>query len=32
MFAAPTLDDVVTGISRLTVVDDAFTNRDRLVP
>jgi hypothetical protein len=32
MFAPPTLDDVVTGISRFTVVDDAFTDRDRLVP
>jgi hypothetical protein len=32
MFAPPTLDDVVTGISRFTVVDDAFTDRDCLVP
>jgi hypothetical protein len=32
MFAPPALDDVVTGISRFTVVDDAFTDRDRLVP
>jgi hypothetical protein len=32
MFAAPALDDVVTGISRLTVVDNAFTDRDLLVP
>jgi hypothetical protein len=31
MFASPTLDDVVTGISRFTVVDDAFTDRDCLV-
>jgi hypothetical protein len=26
------LVDVVTGISRFTVVDDAFTDRGRLVP
>jgi hypothetical protein len=32
MFAPPALDDVVTGISRFTVVDDAFTDRGRLVP
>jgi hypothetical protein len=32
VFAPPTLDDVVTGISRFTVVDDAFTDRGRLVP
>jgi hypothetical protein len=32
IFAALALDDVVTGISRLTVVDNAFTDRDRLVP
>jgi hypothetical protein len=32
MFVPPLLDDVVTGISRFTVVDDAFTKRDRLVP
>jgi hypothetical protein len=32
MFAPPVLDDVVTGISRFTVVDDVFTNRDHLVP
>jgi hypothetical protein len=32
MFAPLALDDVVTGISRLTVVDDVFTDRDRLVP
>jgi hypothetical protein len=32
MFAPPTLDDVVTGISRFTVIDDAFTNRGSLVP
>jgi hypothetical protein len=28
----PTLVDVVTGISRFTVVDDALTDRGRLVP
>jgi hypothetical protein len=28
----PAFGDVVTGVSRFTVVDDAFTNRDRLVP
>jgi hypothetical protein len=32
MFAPRTLDDVVTGISRFTVVNDAFMNRGRLVP
>jgi hypothetical protein len=32
MFVPPALDDVVTGISRFTVVDDAFTDRGRLVP
>jgi hypothetical protein len=32
VFAPPVLDDVVTGISRFTVVDDAFTDRGRLVP
>jgi hypothetical protein len=26
------LVDVVTGISRFAVIDDAFTDRDRLVP
>jgi hypothetical protein len=31
MFAPPALDDVVTGISRFMVVDDAFTDRDRLL-
>jgi hypothetical protein len=31
MFAPPALDDVVTGILRFTVVDDAFTDRDCLV-
>jgi hypothetical protein len=31
MFAPPALDDVVTGISRFMVVDEAFTDRDRLV-
>jgi hypothetical protein len=28
----PALVDVVTGISRFTVVDDALTDRGRLVP
>jgi hypothetical protein len=32
MFVPLTLDDVVTGISRFTVVNDAFTDRGRLVP
>jgi hypothetical protein len=32
MFAPPSLEDVVTGISRFTVVDDALTDRGRLVP
>jgi hypothetical protein len=32
MFAPSALDDVVTGISRFMVVDDAFTNKGRLVP
>jgi hypothetical protein len=32
MFAPPALDDAVMGILRFTVVDDAFTDRDRLVP
>jgi hypothetical protein len=32
VFAPPALDDVVTSISRFIVVDDAFTNRGRLVP
>jgi hypothetical protein len=31
IFAPSALDDVVTGISRFTIVDDAFTDRDRLV-
>jgi hypothetical protein len=31
MFAPSTLDDVVTGISRFTVVDDMFTDRGRLI-
>jgi hypothetical protein len=30
--APPTLGEVVTGISRFMVVDDAFTDRGRLVP
>jgi hypothetical protein len=32
VFAPSALDDVVTGISRFTVVDDVFMDRDRLVP
>jgi hypothetical protein len=32
MFAPLALDDVVTGISRFTVVDDVLTDRGRLVP
>jgi hypothetical protein len=32
MLAPLALDDVVTCISRFTVVDDAFTDRDSLVP
>jgi hypothetical protein len=32
MFVPPTLDDVVTGILRFTVVNDAFMNRGHLVP
>jgi hypothetical protein len=32
MFAPSALDNVVMGISRFTVVDDAFMDRDRLVP
>jgi hypothetical protein len=32
MFVPPVLDDVVMGISRFTVVDDAFTDKGRLVP
>jgi hypothetical protein len=31
LFAPPALNDVVTGISRFMVVDDAFTDRDCLV-
>jgi hypothetical protein len=31
MFAPPVLNDVVTRISRFTVVDDALTDRGRLV-
>jgi hypothetical protein len=31
MFAPPALNDVVTGISRFTVVDDALMDRGRLV-
>jgi hypothetical protein len=32
MFVPSVLDDVVTGISRFMVVDDAFTNKGHLVP
>jgi hypothetical protein len=32
VFMPPTLDDVVTGISRFTVIDDALTDRGCLVP
>jgi hypothetical protein len=32
MFASLALDDVVTGISRFTVVNDVFTDRGCLVP
>jgi hypothetical protein len=32
MFAPPALDDVVTGISRFTVVDDALMDRGHPVP
>jgi hypothetical protein len=32
VFAPPALDDVVTGISRFTVIDDGFTDRGCLVP
>jgi hypothetical protein len=32
MLAPPALNDVVTGISRFTAVDDALMDRDRLVP
>jgi hypothetical protein len=32
VFVPPTLDDVVTGISRFTVVDDALTERGRPIP
>jgi hypothetical protein len=32
MFVPPSLDDVVTGILRFMVVDDALTDRGRLVP
>jgi hypothetical protein len=31
VFAPLALDDVITGISRFTVVDDALTDRGRLV-
>jgi hypothetical protein len=32
MFSPPTLNDVVTSISRFMVVNDVFTDRGRLVP
>jgi hypothetical protein len=32
MFAPPGLDDVVMGISRFTIVDDALMDRGRPVP
>jgi hypothetical protein len=32
MFVPPTLDDVVTGISRFTVINDAFIDKGHLVP
>jgi hypothetical protein len=32
MFVPPALNDVVMGISRFMVVDDALTDRGRLVP
>jgi hypothetical protein len=32
VFVPPALDDVVTGILRFTVVDDALTDRGRLIP
>jgi hypothetical protein len=32
VFAPPALDDVVTGTSRFTVVDDALMDRGRPVP
>jgi hypothetical protein len=32
VFAPPALDDVVTGISRFTVVDDALMDRGHPVP
>jgi hypothetical protein len=32
MLVPLTLNDIVTGISRFTVIDDALTDRDRLVP
>jgi hypothetical protein len=31
MFVPLALDDVVTGISRFTIVDDAFTDSGRLI-
>jgi hypothetical protein len=31
-FAPSVLDDVVTGISRFTIVDNALTDRSHLVP
>jgi hypothetical protein len=32
VFVPPALDDVVTGISRFTVANDALTDRGRPVP
>jgi hypothetical protein len=32
MFAPPALNDVIMGISRFTDVNDALTDRGRLVP
>jgi hypothetical protein len=32
VFAPPALNDVVTGISRFTVVDDELTDRGRPIP
>jgi hypothetical protein len=32
ILAPPALGDVVTGVSRFTIVDDAFTDRGRLIP
>jgi hypothetical protein len=32
VFAPPVLDNVVTGISRFAVIDDALTDRGRPIP